>query len=162
MTNPNNGLQGFRSAMGFGALFFLMGAFIVLIATDVIPSDPSNFNAPRWVVAAAGLVFMLAGTMVALQGAFAPKPEESKLYLWLTLILGTALMLAFSSVFIWVGFGPGEREFSSSGSIGPIIASGGGGDRMGRFIFGGSGAFMLLMTFFMAYANWKKIRDFDG
>ena len=162
MTNQNNGPQGFWSTMGFGALFFLMGAFIVMIATDVIPSDPSDFNAPRWVVGAAGGVFMLAGTMVALQGAFGPQPEQSLLYLWLIFIIGTVFMLLFSSMFLWVGFGPGEREFSSSGSVGPITVSGAGNDITGRLVFGGGGLIALLMTFGMAYSNWKKIRDFDG
>ena len=148
--------------MGFGAIFFLTGAFIVMVAIGIIPSDPSDFNAPRWVVGAAGLVFMLAGTMVALQGAFAPNPESSILYLWLTLILGTIFMLLFSSMFLWVGFGPGEREFSSSGGVGPVSVSGGGNDLTGRLVFGAGGLFMLLMTFFMTYANWKKLRDFDG
>ena len=148
--------------MAFGGIFFLVGAFIVMLAANIIPSDPSSFNAPRWVVAAAGAVFMLAGTMVALQGAFGPNPEQSRLYLIFTFILGTALMLLFSSIFIWVGFGPGEREFSTSTSVGAVTTTSSGGDQSGRFIFGGSGALMLLMTFFMARANWRKIRDFDG
>ncbi len=146
--------------MAFGGLFFLVGAFIVMISADVIHVDPSSFNAPRWVVGGAGAVFMLAGTMTALQGAFGPKPEESLLYLWLILIIGTIFMLVFSSLFLWVGFGPGEREFSSSASLGPIATS--GGVSTGRFVFGGSGILMIFFTLAVTYLNWKKIRDFDG
>ena len=40
--------------------FLGMGLFIMLISFDVIPTPPENFNAPRIVVAAAGLVFALA------------------------------------------------------------------------------------------------------
>ena len=161
MTNQNNSLTP-GGSMAFGSLFFIAGALIVMVAADIIPTDPSDFNAPRWVVGAAGLVFMLAGTMTALQGAFGPNPEQSLLYLWLILFIGTTFMLVFSSIFLWVGFGPGERAFSSSVSIGFVSGSGAGGETLGRLIFGGGGSFMLLMTIFMTYANWKKIRDFDG
>lgn len=152
--------------MAFSSIFFCVGAFIVLLAADIIPSDPSSFNAPRWVFGGAGLVFMLAGTMAALQGAFGPNPEQSKLYLWLMLLIGTVFMLIFSSVFLWVGFGPGEREFTTSTSVGvgPVVTtgSGSGKDTVGRIVFGGGGLIGLLMTLAMAYSNWKKIRDFDG
>jgi len=162
MSDQNNTSMSPLTGMGFGGIFFLAGAFIVLIAADIIHVDPSSIHAPRWVLGAAGLVFMLAGTMVALQGAFGPNPEESLLYLWLILFIGTAFMLIFSSVFIWVGFGPGERAFSSSVSIGFVSSSGKGSETTGRLIFGGGGLIGLLITFFMARANWKKIRNFDG
>ncbi len=165
MSSPQNSPQGFWSMMGFGSLFFLVGAFIVMLAADIIPSDPSSFNAPRWVVGGAGMVFMLAGAMAALQGAFGPNPEESKLYLWIILMIGTAFMLIFSSIFLWVGFGPGEREFSSSTSIGigtAVTTTNSSNDTTGRLVFGGGGLISLLMTFAMAHSNWKKIRNFDG
>lgn len=161
MSNTN-APQTFLGTMIFGAIFFIVGAFVVLLAAGIIPSDESSFNAPRWVIGAVGLVFMLAGTMVALQGAFAPDPESSLLYLWLMLIIGTALMLLFSSVFLWVGLGPGEREFSTTTTIGAVSASGQGSETSGRVIFGGGGMLMLLFTALMAYGNWKKIRDFEG
>lgn len=161
MTNQNNSLTP-GGSMAFGSIFFLTGALIVMVAADIIHADPASFNAPRWVVGAAGLVFMLAGTMVALSGAFGPRPEQSLLYLWLILFVGATFMLIFSSVFLWVGFGPGERAFSTSVSIGLVSSSGAGNETTGRLIFGGAGVFMLLMTVFMTYANWKKIRDFDG
>ena len=162
MTNQNNGPQGLLGSMAFGGLFFLVGAFVVLLAADVIPSDPSDFNAPRWVVAAAGAVFMLAGAMVALQAAFGPDGEQNLLYLWLQFLLGLAFMLLFTAIPLWIGFGPGEREFSTSASVGPVTTSSGGGASIGRFVFGGSGILMIFATLAMAYANWKKIRDFDG
>jgi hypothetical protein len=162
MSETNHNQPGPLGSMIFGSIFFLVGAFIVLLAADVIHSDPSYFNAPRWVVGAAGAVFMLAGTLVALSGVYGPNPEQSRTYMIFALILGTALMLLFSSIFIWVGFGPGEREFSTSTSVGAVTTTSSGGDSGGRLVFGGSGLFILLMTFFMARANWKKIRDFDG
>ena len=80
--NTSNSSQSLLGGMIFGGIFFLAGSFIVLIATDIIHADPSSFNAPRWVVGAAGGVFMLAGMMVAVQGGFGPDGMKTKLYLW--------------------------------------------------------------------------------
>jgi quinol-cytochrome oxidoreductase complex cytochrome b subunit len=162
MTNDNKTPKELLSSMAFGGIFVLVGAFIVLVAADIIHADPSSFNAPRWVVGAAGGTFMLAGMMVAMQGAFGPDGQQTLLYLWLNFFFGLALMLLFSSVFLWVGFGPGEREFSTSTTVGSVTTSGAGSVSMGRLVFGGSGVVMILVTIAMAYSNWKKIRDFDG
>lgn len=155
--NSSNGPQGLLASMVFGGLFFLAGSFIVLIAADIIHADPSSFNAPRWVVGAAGGVFMLAGILVALHGSFGPGGMQTKLYLWLQFLFGMGLMVLFSSVFLWVGFGPGEREFSSSTTIGPITTSGSGNVSMGRIMFGGGGVLMVFFTIAMAFSQLKAI-----
>ena len=63
--NSSNRPQGLLASMAFGGAFFLVGSFIVLLAADVIHAEPGSIHAPRWVLAAAGGVFMLAGMMVA-------------------------------------------------------------------------------------------------
>lgn len=50
-----------RGATLLGLLVGGTGLTIVLLAADVIPADPRAFHAPRWVVAAAGLVSGLGG-----------------------------------------------------------------------------------------------------
>jgi hypothetical protein len=157
MSNSSNGPQGLLASMAFGGVFFLVGSFIVLISADIIHVDPSSFNAPRWVVGAAGGVFVLAGMMTAMQGGFGPGGQETMLFKWLQFFLGMGFMLLFSSVFLWVGFGPGEREFSSSTSIGPITSSGAGNDWTGRLVFGGGGLLSLLMTIAMGVSQLKAI-----
>ena len=161
MSDQHNANLTLASGMGFGSIFFIAGALIVLLAADIIPADPSSFNAPRWVVGAAGLVFMLAGFMVALQGAFGPNPEESKLYLWIFMFIGPAFLILFASIFIWVGFGPGERAFTSTTSVGMVSTSGSGSQIGGRIAFGSGGIIALLMTFLMIRGTWKKIRKLD-
>ena len=155
--NSSNGPQGLLGSMIFGGIFFLVGAFIVLISADIIHADPSSFNAPRWVGGAAGGVFMLAGMMVAIQGSFGPDGMQTKLYLWLQFLFGLAFMILFSSVFLWVGFGPGEREFTSSTSFGPISTSGSGSVSTGRLVFGASGLMMVFFTIVMAISNFRKL-----
>ncbi|MBT3322543.1 MAG: hypothetical protein HN392_09700 [Anaerolineae bacterium] len=150
---PENLLGG----MIFGSIFFLVGSLIVLVAADIIHADPSSFNAPRWVIGAAGGSFMLAGTMVALQSAFGPEGMETKLYLWLQFLMGLAFMLFFSSIFLWVGFGEGEREFSTSTTLGPITTNGTSNISSGRLIFGSGGVFMIFFTILTSYINLKKI-----
>ena len=163
MSNQNNGPQGQLASMSFGGIFFIFGAFIVLISADVIHDvDPSSFSAPRWVAGAAGGVFMIAGMIAALQGAFGPDGEQSLLYLWLQFFLGLALMILFTAIPLWIGFGSGEREFTTSGSVGPISTSGSGNVSTGRLVFGASGILMIFITLLMAHSSWKKIRDFDG
>ncbi len=55
--NSSNGPQTFLGSMIFGGIFFLAGSFIVMVSADIIHADPSSFNAPRWVVGAAGGVY---------------------------------------------------------------------------------------------------------
>ncbi len=149
--------QGLLASMAFGGVFFFVGSFIVLISADIIHVDPSSFNAPRWVVGAAGGVFMLAGIMAALQGGFGPSGMQTRLFKWLQFFFGMALMILFSSVFLWVGFGPGEREFSSSTSLGPITTSGQGNVSSGRIVFGGGGLMLVFFTILMAVSQLKDI-----
>jgi len=47
-----------------GALVSLTGLGILFVALDIIPTDPRKFEAPHWVVGAAGLAFFLAGIAV--------------------------------------------------------------------------------------------------
>ncbi len=155
--NSSNGPQGLLGSMAFGGIFFLVGSFVVLVAADIIHADPSSIHAPRWVLAAVGGVFMIAGIMAALQGGFGLEGMQTKLYLWLQFLFGMTLMVLFSSVFLWVGFGPGEREFTSSTTIGPITTSGSGNVSMGRIMFGGGGLLMAFFTIVMAVSQLKAI-----
>ncbi|MCF6277310.1 MAG: hypothetical protein L3J16_00960 [Anaerolineales bacterium] len=157
--NPSQGPQGLLAGMAFGGIFFLTGSFVVLAAANIIPTDPSSFNAPRWVVGAIGGTFMFTGMMIAIQGAFGPDGQQTLLYQWLQLFIGLALMTLFSSVFLWIGFGPGVREFSSSSSFGPFTVSGAGNVDTGRLAFGSIGVFMVFFTIVMTVRGIRKIID---
>ncbi|NOY98746.1 MAG: hypothetical protein GXP40_06020 [Chloroflexi bacterium] len=149
--------KGTLSSMLFGGIFFLMGSFVVLVAADIIHTDPGSIHAPRWVLAAAGGLFMFAGMTIALQGAFSPGAQQTALYQWLQYFLVLGILVSFSFVFIWIGLGPGEREFSSSSSIGPITVSGSGDDLMGRCMFGGFGLLMGAGTLWYAISRLLRI-----
>ncbi len=57
-----------RSAILFGIPFAGVGVFIILAAANIIPTKDSSFHAPRAVVAACGMVFLLPGLWLMLHG----------------------------------------------------------------------------------------------
>ena len=155
--NSSNGQLGMPASIAFGGVFFLVGSLILMLAADIIHADPSSFNAPRWVVGAAGGVFMISGTMVAIQGSFGPDGMQTKLYLWLQFFFSLALLSLFSAVALWIGFGSDEIEFTTSTTIGPITTSSTGNNKMGSFVFGASGVVMVIITIVTAISQLRKI-----
>ena len=137
--------------------FFGMGLFVMLISFDVIPTPPENFNAPRIVVAAAGLVFALAGIMIFIRGSFSEEEMNSPLLAWVWFVLKLVVMAAFSSVFLWVGFGSGEREFQTTSSFGGVTTTGEGSSSFGRFLFGGAGVLFGFMTLWVSFIQFRSL-----
>ena len=144
---------GFWGSMGVGAIFLVVGTFIVLLAADVFVFDDVTFFAPRWVVAAAGVVFILGGFLIAVQGAFGSNPEGSRLYHLLMGLIMTGFLLIFASILLWVGFGPGEREF--------VTESGRARVSSGRLIFGGGGIISLFLVVTIIRSTVKKISEIN-
>lgn len=50
-----------RAAVGLGLVVSAMGVLIMLLAAGMIPGGDASLEAPRWVVACAGLMFALLG-----------------------------------------------------------------------------------------------------
>ncbi|MBL6965426.1 MAG: hypothetical protein ISR60_02620 [Anaerolineales bacterium] len=145
-----------------GLIFMVVGGLIILMAVDILPLDPASLHAPRWVLGAAGALFFLSGALVFLQGIAGPDGEHDVLVQWVQYVLVLGAMLAFSSVFLWVGFGPGEREFQTTTSVGPLSVSGQGNDVVGRCLFGGFGALAALGTVYYAFQQLTKILNLSG
>lgn len=88
-----------------GLMSVVLGGFVMIMAG--FSSDNSGFHAPRWVVAAAGATFLLAGLAVMKSGSAAgdaSRPGEG---------MGHALIIAmlltcFGAVASWIAFAPGE------------------------------------------------------
>jgi len=141
-------------SMLFALPFLAVGACIIAISLGWLPSDPESIKAPRLVLAGAGMVFALGGLMVLLQGSFGPGAQQSAIYRWLEFFVMGSFLLVFASIFLWVGFGPGERAFQSSTSLGPVTSTGQGDSLTGRCMFGTFGLGTLLAGLFFIY---KKI-----
>ena len=120
-----------------GLLFMLAGAIIILISADIIRVEESLFNAPRWVVGLTGLVFFNGGIAASLMDI---RFEYHNQAWWFKLVqssMGFSIFLIFTIILIWIGFGPGERQFSSEISI-PLLSffSTNTNEVFGRMIFG--------------------------
>jgi hypothetical protein len=156
---PRQVSPGCSLAIGlvFGGVFALAGAYIVAISFDIIPVDPENFKAPRLVVAAAGMVFFLAGVWVAFQAGLGSMGGDTPFARWAQYILTLAIMVAFVSVFLWAGFAPGERQFQTSTSVGPVTTTGTASEAEGRCIFGGFGVLAGLGVLYYAITQPMRI-----
>ena len=132
----SDSLKSFLGMVLFGSVFLLVGTFIVLISFDIIPVAEDSFNAPRLVVAAAGMVFVLGGMLVMVNALRHVSGVDSPVYRWLYSALIFAFIVIFAIPFNWAAFGPGERAFSSSVSVGAATSSGSSSEFSGRLVFG--------------------------
>jgi hypothetical protein len=137
--------------MLFALPFVAAGGYIMAISLGILPSDPEAFKAPRLVVAAAGAVFVLGGLMVLLQGSFSAGGQQTTLYKWLEFFVLGGFLLAFAGIFLWVGFGPGERAFQTETTLGPVTTTGDGSPLMGRCLFGTFGLGTLIAALLFIY-----------
>lgn len=134
--------NSFLSLLIFGSIFIFVGAFIFLMAIDVIHIPEEDINVPRWVLAAVGLAFALAGVMVMVNGIKSSFGDHI-IFKWVYNSLVLLFMIIFASPFHWIAFGGGERSFSSSMGVGGVsITQSGGGDFSGRLAFGCGAVFM--------------------
>ena len=147
----NSTQNSFISLLLFGSVFIFVGAFIFLIAIDVFHMPDEGFNAPRWVIAAAGAAFALAGALVILNGLKSGFGDDI-LFKWAYNFTFLAFMVLFAAPFNWVAFGSGERSFSSSTSVGAVsVTQSGGGEIGGRFAFSLGAILIDLLFLFMIY-----------
>jgi hypothetical protein len=140
----------------FGGVFALTGGLILAVSLDLIHVNPENFKAPRLVVAAAGAVFFMAGIWIVFQAA-SPEAQDTRLYRWMQYFIMVAMLGAFAAIFLWVGFGPGARQFETSTSLGPVSAGGTASEFEGRCIFGGFGLLMALGVLYYAVTRPARI-----
>lgn len=134
-----------------------MGLFIILVSVDIIHTDPESIHAPRWVLTLAGMIFTFVGLYILSTGLPAPGESGSHLLRWIQYFLVLGMLTAFAAVFLWVGFGSGERQFSSSGSFLFFTVSGQGNEIFGRIVFGGGGILAALIAAYYAFSEARKI-----
>jgi hypothetical protein len=141
-----------------GALLVGVGLLVVLAAVGVIPADDKSFRAPRWVVSACGLFFVLAGVALAVTSA-PGAPEGAGRTTWRSLLLGGTIVGLMAAVFNWVAFGPGERRFGGGLAL-PFVSIGGpASEWSGRAAFG-LGA--VLVDLFLVWFVARGLRELLG
>lgn len=125
-----------------GWIFIVVGLVIVAVATGVIPSDPSRFNAPKWLVGLIGGMFSVAGVKLITYS----RPAISR---WTTPLI----VAGFAVVGLWVGLFGEAANFS--GGIGFLSPE--ANVVLARTFFAGFGGLLLIIVTAMLY-NWRTLR----
>lgn len=149
-----------------GGAFFLAGTAIVFVALDWIRVDPSSIHAPRWVLGVCGAMFAFTGLLSFWQGVVnglggggsGERGEQEDDFHVPSWLLGMVICTGLAVVFIWVGFGPGEREFTTSGGAGPVsVGSSDGSGTLGRWIFGAGGLLVGALAVYGWFYGLRRI-----
>ena len=152
-----------RAAVAVGTAVSGMGILIVLLAVGIIPGAEASLEAPRWVVATAGLAFVLAGAAVivgyAVAGGAAPDgdlPPGTPRWVRVTQsLLGLGIIVSLAAVGTWVAFGPGPRSFSVTL---PFVGRGPGDETVGRVAFGIGAVLMWIFLVVFVVVSVQRIR----
>jgi hypothetical protein len=129
-------------AVAMGVAFIACGVPPVLIGLGIL--HPAGELPPAWVPIAAGLLFVFAGIAIVLDYAIADGiapdgdfPAGTPLAIRAAnLVLGLAIVGLMTSLFGWVAFGSGPREFSTTISLPFWYSHGRSSELTGRIAFG--------------------------
>ena len=157
---PNEPEHLSTAGLQFWGLFAIaLGALIILAAAGVLPSKGED--APAWVVALAGLIFVFAGGLLLLRSFMGGNMSDVEIPRGVPLILratyyvaGLTVVAALATIATWVAFGPGERAFSVSI---PFLGTGPAKEWIGRGVFGFGAALIWLFFVIAAVAWWRKL-----
>jgi hypothetical protein len=134
----------------FAAAFMGAGIAILAIAFGWIHVPADKAHAPRWVLVAAGLVFVAGG--------FVPHAQRYGPDAWQSRLIGAVVLLSLTVICNWVAFGPGPRQFSTSIGVPSLAASGtDAGETSGRAVFGMFAAGLDLLVIVTA-VRWLRSR----
>ena len=144
----------------YAALSAAVGAYFLAVGLRQfpIPGGPSNLHGPLWLLACAGLAFLLAGIAIAFQTlgeanaagdlpAAAPRWMRALQYL-----IGLAIFCCFGAIATWIAFGPGERQFSGTFLFFDPATNA----AIGRTAFGIGAVIIWLCTVAVAAAGFRK------
>jgi hypothetical protein len=135
-------------AIAMALVFFAFGVFIAAFALGWLRPSGGALTTPRWVIAAASLMF-IAGGCVPLSVAFRWRQATTDL-------VALVMVGTLAAVFDWVAFFPGERHFqSSSALLGVSLASNDSPASTGRWIFGG---FAVILDLIALVVLWRIVR----
>lgn len=90
-----------RAGLVYGIGCLLLGCYPIAVALGFIPVDDGELTAPRWIIAGAGLTFVVAGLMIL----FANHSRAND-------YLAGVLLLLFGALAMWVSVLSSEEGFS--------------------------------------------------
>ncbi len=148
-----------RLGASFAGVFSAaMGFLIIAAAADWVPINPESLHAPRWVLAAAGAVFVIGGALVLTSEIQESSRYRSPWVEGLRFAGGGVIITLFAAVANWIAFGPGERQFTTTISL-PLITTVLGAEGGGRLVFGcGAVLLDLLVLWVWVSGLWRQLR----
>jgi len=143
----------------FGPVMLAAGGLGLAAACGLIGLGPSRTYVPMWLIGAIGVAFTSLGLVLLTDGIEALRRVRG----W----LGFVFLVSFASVFNWVAFGPGERQFTTRTSVGSggigVSTVAEGGELGGRIAFG---VFAVLLDLLIASPLilwlWRRGRAWLG
>jgi hypothetical protein len=142
-------LSPFRARL-LALVFWMVGSMILAFAVGWIPVPGGRFEAPRWVLGAAGFLFIAGG--------FVPRATRSGPNSWVSRCVGAGVLWPLALIFNWIAFGAGPRHFSGGWSIGRLgFSQGSGSDTGGHIVFGIAAVVMDLIVIAVA-VRWMRTK----
>jgi len=148
------------TATAIGVLFVTVGIAVIVAAFQSTALGPDAD--PRWLAAAAGAVFVLAGAAFyngyAVAGGAAPDgdlPADTPFVVRaIQYLLGLGIVGLMTAIFGWIAFGPGKRSFRI---IGPALLGLTDEEHVGRAAFGVGTVVMGLFLLLLAVIGARRL-----
>jgi len=142
--------MGARGAWVMAIAFFAAGALILALALGFIGENRASGDTPRWVIAAAGMLFGAAG--------FVPLSATDQVSWRIGQWMGLLAAAGLATVFHWIAFGAGSRHFSGGiSAFGLTLGQTNHSELMGRIFFG---FFAVILDLMLVVGLWRLSRSF--
>ena len=139
----------------FGGLFAVPGLLLIGSSLGLMDIIPWASKIPIWGALLTGLPFVSMGAMIA-AGLKSFGEEDTSVSPEIKLVLLLSFLAPLALIFLWAGFGPGEREFTVITTVDSTESTGAGDELTGRILFGGVGIFMAVIA--LLYIHTQFIR----
>jgi hypothetical protein len=141
-----------------GGIFTAVGGFIMAVGAGIVPTSPEQVHAPMWIIAMAGLVFVLGG--VVMLAGWLEQEGASPVGTPVTTnpipqILVLAIMVCMAAMATWATFAEGEIE---GGIALPFVSYDSEINQyLGRALFGLSALLCWLVLAAAAFHAWRRL-----
>jgi hypothetical protein len=149
------------TAIAAGATAAAFGLYFIMVAGGVLP-PPGRANGPPWLVFGCGLAFLGGGLAIAIPvmvtgqtSANGELPTGAPHWLRIVqYVLGLTVFASLAAIGTWIAFGAGARSFNVDALF---FETSGGGEMVGRIIFGIGAAITWLGLIGVAVSGWRKL-----
>ena len=123
-----------------GGLVAVPGLLLILTGLNIIVDIyPELTGGPRWVISLIGLPFFSFGLWIASHAFQGQAGDDSDFARYVNHIFILGFLIPMAGIFLWGGFGPGERSFQTETTVGSHSFTAPGNELVGRVIFGAVG-----------------------